>query len=574
MAKRRKKKRINVLPIMFLILMGLVVGFLIAVYIKKYAPTKETMPMEQYLDIQSDDELAIILNGRIAEKNENDEPLAYTYEGRAVVTLDYIKDQLDDRYYFDSNENILRYTTPEKINSASAGENCYYAAGEQVELSYTPFVTVDDKICVDTEFITRFSPVTCDVYSNRVVFYTDGFVKNFYKVKRKTQLRRFGGPKSPILAEVAKGTRVAIIEDYDNWCYVISENGELGCIKTSKIKEDEEVFAVAENEKFEENHNNLGRDISMAFYQTTNELANGMMMDAIADVSNVNVLCPTWFYVNDNSGGVEDLASKDIVDQCHAKGYQIWALFSNVEKSSVDYETIINTTSLREAMIKRVVSSAVASGIDGINLDFEEISVEGGDAFIELVRELALACRENNLVLSVNNYVPQNYNAHYDLEEQGIFADYVVIMGYDEHTAGSDEAGSNASYPFIRDGIVDTIDKVSPEQVILALPLYSRSFYSVGGDLKCGTISIKNMEELKQSNSYEWQEDLGLNYMKYVSDTDGIEKELWLEDEESLRLKFDLIREYELAGAAYWKLTFEVPYVWNLAGEYLNADKF
>ena len=68
-------------------------------------------------------------------------------------------------------------------------------------------------------------------------------------------------------------------------------------------------------------------------------------------------------------------------------------------------------------------------------------------------------CRINGIILSVDNYVPTASSDHYDRAEQGVFADYVVIMGYDEHYAGSEEAGSVASIGYVQQGIEKTLSE-------------------------------------------------------------------------------------------------------------------
>lgn len=73
----------------------------------------------------------------------------------------------------------------------------------------------------------------------------------------------------------------------------------------------------------------------------------------------------------------------------------------------------------------------------------------------------------------MDNYVPAAYNAYYDREEQAVFADYIVVMAYDEHYNGSEE-GSVASIGFVEQGIKDTLEEVPAEQVILGVPFYTR----------------------------------------------------------------------------------------------------
>lgn len=134
-------------------------------------------------------------------------------------------------------------------------------------------------------------------------------------------------------------------------------------------------------------------------------------------------------------------------------------------------------TSKRAKLEDQVVAAAVAAGVDGINLDFELISSKCGVHYVQLVRELSVKCHQNNLVFSVDNYVPQSYNSHYDLKEQGIVADYVVIMAYDEHTEGSYEAGSVASISYLQDGIEKTLKKVSADKVIAGIPFFTRLWF-------------------------------------------------------------------------------------------------
>ncbi len=91
-------------------------------------------------------------------------------------------------------------------------------------------------------------------------------------------------------------------------------------------------------------------------------------------------------------------------------------------------------------------------GLDGINLDFESITEEQAPHYIQFVRELSIACRNQGIVFSIDDPVP-TYSKHYDRTEQGIVADYVIIMGYDEHYAGSTDAGSVSSLGFVKAGI-------------------------------------------------------------------------------------------------------------------------
>ncbi len=85
-----------------------------------------------------------------------------------------------------------------------------------------------------------------------------------------------------------------------------------------------------------------------------------------------------------------------------------------------------------------------------------------------------MKCRQNGLVLSVDNYVPKSLITQYDRKEQGIVADYVVIMGYDEYYGGSPEAGPVSSYNYVKEGIEETLKEVPAKKVISGIPFFTR----------------------------------------------------------------------------------------------------
>ena len=190
----------------------------------------------------------------------------------------------------------------------------------------------------------------------------------------------------------------------------------------------------------------------MAWHQVTTKEANNNVANVIAATKGLNVISPTWFYLNDNDGNLMDLASTDYVDYCHSQGIDVWALVNNLENDEADSTEVLTHTSKRKKMANQLIAAAIQYNLDGINLDFEALPQEAGDAYVQFIRELSLKCENNGIILSVDNYVPMEYNRFYNRREQANFADYIIIMGYDEHYAGSDE-GSVASIGFVEEGI-------------------------------------------------------------------------------------------------------------------------
>lgn len=198
-----------------------------------------------------------------------------------------------------------------------------------------------------------------------------------------------------------------------------------------------------------------------------------------------------------------------------------------------------------------------------LNLDFEGIKKEAGVHYIQFIRELSVSCRKEGIVLSVDNYVPYAGNEFYNRKEQGIVADYVIVMGYDEHYAGG-EPGSVASIGYVNDGISNTLKQVPKEKLINAIPLYTRVWTEeADGKTSSVALGIARAKEWAVENNVElfWQEELGQYYGELK--TEEGTKKVWMEEERSIGLKMDLIRKYDLAGVACWKLGFEPAELWD-----------
>jgi spore germination protein YaaH len=307
-----------------------------------------------------------------------------------------------------------------------------------------------------------------------------------------------------------------------------------------------------------------------------NSSANSNVSTLLASTKGVNVLSPTWFRLSDNEGNLESLASIDYVNYCHSQGVEVWALVSNLEKKDVSTAEVLTHTSKRQNLVNQIVAKAIQYNLDGINLDFEELGPsEVGDAYIEFVRELSLKCENNGIVLSVDNYVPTEYTSFYNRAEQAEFADYVVIMGYDEHYSGSD-AGSVASLSWVRQGVTDTLQEVPADQVILGMPFYTRIWEltaSEGSDtydqVSSQAYSMRDAENFVSANgaTKTWLDDCGQNYVEFS--TGSKLYKIWLEDSSSAEARLKVMDENHLAGASFWRLGLETSDIWDTILKYM-----
>ena len=373
----------------------------------------------------------------------------------------------------------------------------------------------------------------------------------------------------PVYA-VKKGDTLYLQEELDNWSRVATADGYSGYIKKEVLsdpKDDNEEHASTVPE-----YTNISKDykINLAFHQVTSMDGNATLAQMVADAQGVNTISPTWFSVTDNNGTISSLASADYVNQAHAMGMEVWGLIDNFN-SGTDNLTFLSSTAARANIIQQLMTQAASVGLDGINLDFESITEEQAPHYIQFVRELSIACRNQGIVFSIDDPVP-TYSKHYDRTEQGIVADYVIIMGYDEHYAGSTDAGSVSSLGFVKAGIEDTLKEVPAQKVINAIPFYTRVWIQPfgAGNLTSEVLGMDGAANYISEHGMDtyWDDEAGQNVAS-VEAEDGIYT-IWVEDEQSIGEKMKLIQENQLAGVAEWKLGFERASVWPVIAQYLQ----
>ena len=346
-------------------------------------------------------------------------------------------------------------------------------------------------------------------------------------------------------------------------------DGYIGFVKKKDVSSPEAKDFERDFQKEEYQHLAMEEPVNLSWHQVTSEESNTYFTDAVANVSGVNVISPTWFYLQDTQGNIADISSADYVKQAHDKGMKVWGLIDNFTADVSTTDTLSQLSS-RQNIISQLMSAAEKTGLDGINVDFETLSEDAGPHFLQFLRELSIECHKRNLVLSVDNPVPEDFTSHYDREEQGEVVDYVIIMGYDEHYVGSEEPGSVASLPWVEKGVVDTLAEVPAERTILAIPFYTRLWKTTGGALTSEAIGMDQAQNVIKENKAEtiWDGSVGQNTASY--EKDGSSYEIWVEDAQSIAEKVKLIPKYKLAGVAQWKLGFENSSIWKVISENLK----
>ena len=565
-----KKKVIPaiIIIVLFLIFAGVYVG---QTFLQKYSYSDEKADLNDYWDIEDETSVPIILG------DERIEERALLLDGTYYMDFASVQKYLNERFYYGKEDSLLIYTTPTAIISSEIGSSTYTDTqnGEGSE-DYVISRIEGDTLYVALDYVKKYTNFFYRGFTepNHMQLTTTWDEKKVATISKNTNLRIRGGVKSEILEPLEKGSEVTVLEELENWSKIKSENSYIGYVENKFLTGITDKSPIPVTDYAEPEYTSLTRDhlINMGFHYIGGVSGNDTISEVLQPTKGINVLCPTWLALSDNEGGVRSIAGADYVNKAHDKGIEVWPLLSNFEIKDISTSTVLGSAQYRAAVIKNTVDAVTAVGADGVNVDFESIMTEDGQSFIEFIRELSIACRQAGLVLSVDNYVPMNFNDHYDLHEQGVVADYVIIMGYDEHYAGSEQAGSVASLSYVENGIIKALEDVDASKVINAVPFYTRIWHTKDGELTCETVGMDKAAEYIKNHSIEmmWDADCGQNYGEFTSN-DGTLNQIWMEDAKSIQQKIDSMKAHGIAGIAQWRLGMETPDVWDVIGGYIGG---
>ena len=565
--KRGRREGRSILPfflIFFIFILG-IAGFGGYYYVKKYMPTKERADLNSYFSV-SGDNVELYLNH---EKVKDGEQLTIgrMRDGEVYLPYGFVVRNLNIRFYYDDVEKNLRYALPEEL--------LLFTDGEKGESGKADFFTDGKSIFISLSLIEKHTALLSRSYTDtehKRVFLENEFTPaTVASLKKKEAVRLQGGVKSPILTDLEEGAKVIILEKMEKWSKVETEDGFIGYLRNSRLNKETSEERSSGFKAPEYSHKNLGEGVKpvLAFHQISNVESNKGLQSLLTNATGVNILAPTWYAIKDNEGNLNSYSDVAYVALSHSTGRKVFATLNNFDAGKIDLKSLLSSGTKRSKLIEALIQDMQEKGIDGINVDIELLPEKAARDYLEFMRELSIACRKNGLYLSVDCYVPFNYNAYYNIQELGTICDYVVIMCYDEHYAGSEEAGSVSSLSYVSRGIEETAAVMDKDRIIIALPFYTRVWITdQSGKLRSEALSIKAAAAwIQEKNvSLEWLSDIGQNY---GSIRDGDEKkEIWMEDEKSMKEKMKLLQENGIQGVAAWKLGQEPEGFWSiLTGE-------
>ena len=564
--KRNMRKRQKQDPVRIVLLLAAAVALIgiISFAAGRFIPTSSKRDPKEYFGIEGRDEVGVVVNGHVFETP------GITLNEEIYLPIDEVSKYLNPGFFYSENENMFIITTPVEKIAVSVADSA-----EQ-----NLFVSRDGKNYISYNYLYQYTDMDGDVVlgdTDRIVIRTV-FDYDMRTVGEKAVVRERPTIRGLVLEKPEAGTQVSILEsdgsmDAGAWTRVTTPTGYTGYVE-NKYLEGDMIHVTEDRVRPELIYTHILREdkINMVFHQTDNQASNNMLAQSLEGVSGVNVIAPTWFYLESPEGDMSSVASDTYVATAHSRGLSVWTVandFDGAVNSSKDTFSALSTYAGRSKIIDTIVSETVRVGADGINIDFEKVNADCAPYFQEFIRELSVSCRTQGLVLSIDAYVP-TYTKYLGRAELARTADYIVCMCYDEHTSGSETAGSVSSLPFVQKGIRDTLKEVPPEQTVIALPFFTR-LWKVNENA-APTSSAMGMGEAaawlsENAANVVWDEETGQNYAE-AKGVDGTSK-IWIEDAQSISEKMKEVTAAGCAGVAEWKLGLETQDIWQVISDHL-----
>lgn len=259
-----------------------------------------------------------------------------------------------------------------------------------------------------------------------------------------------------------------------------------------------------------------------------------------------------------------------LIEKAHANGVKVVVVVSNFNANQIT--SFLSDSDAQSLAIENILASIKNSAADGVNIDFENMDVSQRENFVEFITDLSLAFHGQSPALDVSIDVPAvDWSGAYNIQELADVADSLVIMGYDYHYKKSAEAGpvspleSGSIWPWYN--ITNTVQSYiqesggQPQKIILGLPHYGYDWKTNTNSVPAkslGTGTAKTYAAIQdkiQSKQRNWDSNSKTPYVQY-----GSYHQIWYEDQESLKLKYDLVKSQNLAGIGIWALGYDDGY--------------
>lgn len=567
------QKRVKYVIFLVALVVVIAAAVFAGIMIEKNTPSKEWMDSREYFGIHGEEVVVLYNHERLSES-------VLVENGRIYMPYSFVFDYFNKRFYEDIHTGEMLYTTAETVYTFRKDSNTYTdLEGNSYTEDYEILKEQDGELYLSLDLVKKYADFNYRYYEepSRLVIWDIYDTREYVTVEKETWMRFEAHIKSDIIRSLETGETLEMLRTAENgFVELRSEDGFTGFVQEKNLSE---VFTRTMVSDFvpepQRESIQFSAKVNLVWHVLGVSAGGNKVQEDLKETKGINVISPTWYSITSANGDVNSFANKSYVEKCHELGIMVWPLIDDFAKG-LDGTELYSRKETRKKLIDFIISDSKTYGFDGINIDFEKVTEESAVHYLQFIRELSLACAKEKLVLSIDNYVPMDYNMFYDRTEQGIWADFIIIMGYDEHWSGS-EAGSVASIGFVENGIAGTLEEVPAEKVINAMPFYTRIWVETpkaDGTVETSSkaVGMKTAYDTIKKSGFPaiWDEDCAQYYCAYdYAQGDSVVK-IWLEDAKSIEAKMELSARYNLAGVAAWRLGFETPDVWDVILKYLS----
>ena len=508
-------------------------------------------------DTYSDNEIRVVLNSKEIPHNKSLLPdEVVIVDGKVMFSQNTVDILFDKWLYYDEKYDTIISTTDTGVAKLKIDSNKININNEEITIS-VPTQRINEKIYIPVEELQDFYNVDIS-YNEKVIITTEK--ANYIKAKlnNKLKIKAYQKLFSKVIATCLAEEVIDIFEYKDNpeWVVIRRENGDLGYAKYNKI----------DFQKIDEITPNIAvqpvEPVNIIWEYAENSTAN---RDSESKIESIDVVSPTWIYFANNDGKLRNTIDRAYISWAHRNNYEVWAVFKNDGMGIENTSKIVTDMKIRENVINDLIKICKDYNIDGINLDFENMKKGDAEDFSQFVRELSATARRNNLIISVDVTVPDGsdtWSLCYNRYEIADVVDYLVVMTYDQYSANSKVPGSTAELSWVEHNIKKLVERdgIKSNKIIMGIPLYSRLWWSKNEAVSSSAIDM-NRAVTYLNKGAKWDDEAGQYYAEY---TDGnTTYYIWIEDDSAVKEKLSLIDKYNLSGAAYWRMGFEMDGFWN-----------
>ena len=290
-------------------------------------------------------------------------------------------------------------------------------------------------------------------------------------------------------------------------------------------------------------------------------------IEQIKQVGSFQTVSPSYFDLNTSGSLVTVNIDRSFIDAMHAMGIKVVPMLSNHWNRTAGEKALSDP----EALAQSVADAIVKNNLDGVNVDIENVTHLHRNAyteFVRLLRQKLPAEKEVSVAVAANpNGWTTGWHGSYDYAALAKYADYLMIMAYDESWEGS-SAGPVASYSFVKRSIEYALEHTTADKLVVGVPFYGR-MWSSDGTFSGNGLNLTMVETLVKQYNGTITYDTAARSPKAqftVNAGDSLlsvggkkltpgSYTVWFEDETSIYEKTRLIHQYDLKGMGSWSLT-------------------